>query len=103
MAMLAKAKKAVGAKTGAFDAEITDLIHAAIDDMKIAGVVVPDVLDSAGDETGETVEGAPLLVRAIMLYCKADFKTGTEAERYRACYENLKATLAIAGDGNADE
>ena len=58
--MIEKVKLALRIKTDAFDSEIQDLIDAALDDLGLAGVVSADDTD-------------PLIIRAVITYCKANF------------------------------
>ena len=58
--LLEKVKLALRITTTAFDSEITDLIAAARADLGIAGVLIED-------------EMAPLIIRAVTTYCRANF------------------------------
>lgn len=72
-----------------FDVEIQDLIEACICDLKISGVVNLDETD-------------PLILRAVITYCKANFGyDNQEAERFQQSYDMLKQHLSLAGDYNA--
>ena len=84
--MLEKAKKALRIVTDAFDDEVNDLIKAALSDLNIAGI------DGAEPETLD-----PLIIRAVMTYCKAHFGQAdpSEYDRLKASYDEQKAQLQI--------
>lgn len=81
--MLDKVKLALRIKTSAFDEEIQDLIAAALADLGIAGVIT-----ELGDD--------PLITRAVITYCKANFGSPDEYERLKASYDEQKAQLRSA-------
>lgn len=81
--MIEKVKLALRIKTDAFDSEIQDLIDAALDDLGLAGVVSADDTD-------------PLIIRAVITYCKANFGTPDEYERLKTSYDEQKAQLMMA-------
>lgn len=78
--MLDKVKLSLRIKTNAFDEEIKDLISAALADLGIAGVIT-----ELGDD--------PLITRAVITYCKANFGSSDEYERLKASYDEQKAQL----------
>lgn len=78
--MLEKVKLALRITTTAFDSEIDDLISAALADLGIAGVADVDETD-------------PLIIRAVITYCKADFGEPDEYDRLKAAYDEQKAQL----------
>lgn len=87
---LAKQALRISLSQTAFDYELLDLIEAAKADLLISGVTKKDY------------EEDPLLKRAIMIYCKANFGyDNPEAERLQQSYNNLKTHLSLAGDYNA--
>lgn len=87
-----KVKLALRATGTAFDAEITDLIEAAIADLRLVGIIVTET-----QEEGLPAEvDDPLLVRAIILYAKAESGFFDEAERYRKAYDYLKCSLSLS-------
>ena len=87
--MLEKVKLALRVSGNIFDLEIQDLIDAAKLDLKITGVVKVNDTD-------------PLIQRAIIVYCKANFGyDNNEAERFQKSYDMLKQHLSLAGDYNA--
>jgi hypothetical protein len=94
MAILNDVKVAlrVAATTTAFDGEIQDLINAAIADLKLAGV-----LDT------KAVDTDPLIKRAIITYCKANFGyDNPDAGRFWRSYESLKMHLTLSADYNTE-
>lgn len=83
--MLEQVKLALRITTAAYDQEIQNLILAAQADLGIAGVVVSSVVD-------------PLILRAIITYCKANFGDAADGEydRLKASYDEQKAQLSMA-------
>lgn len=79
--MLARAKLALRVKTNAFDSELTDLISAACADLGIVGVTA---LDTSTD---------PLIIRAVITFCRVNFGSPDEYERLKASYDEQKAML----------
>jgi hypothetical protein len=97
MGMLAKVKKAVGVRTSTFDTDgLDDLIAAAVAEMARAGISMPASLD-AGEGITESVEDDPLLCRAVVLYCKANFGHTVNSELYQAAFDKLEAALCLRG------
>lgn len=68
--------------TSAFDTDIAELIEAAKNDLRIAGVTVD--------------EDDPLIQMAIKTYCKAHFGETDEFINLRDSYETQKAQLMVA-------
>ena len=85
--MLDAVKQALRIKSSTFDSELTQLIEAARTDLLISGVKRLEDSD-------------PLIKRAIIVYCQANFGASAEAERYQRSYEMLKSHLALCGDYN---
>lgn len=82
--MIEAVKKALRLSNTSFDDEITDLIAGCKQDLKISGV---DKLE----------ESDPLIKRAIILYCKANFGVSNpESEKFRLVYETLRDHLALS-------
>ena len=81
--MLEKVKLALRITTAAFDNEIKDLISAALADLGIAGVENAD-------------ESKPLIIRAVITYCKANFGEPDEYDRLKSAYDEQKAQLQMA-------
>lgn len=79
--MLDRVKMALRVKTNAFDNELTDLIGAACGDLGIVGV-------SATSATSD-----PLLIRAIVTFCRFAFGAPDDYDRLKASYDEQKAML----------
>lgn len=79
--MLEKVKIALRITTDAFDNEITDLINAACGDLGIVGV---EALSTTTD---------PLLIRAIITYCRVNFGQPDDYDRLKKSYDEQKAQL----------
>lgn len=82
-ATLTAVKTALRVTTTAFDAEITNLISAALLDMGLAGV------------TNNTQTDA-LVLRAIITYCRMHFGQPDDYDRLKASYDEQKAQLGMA-------
>ena len=88
MAILDDVKVAlrIAATNTAFDGEVGDLIDAATDDLALAGIISDDTTD-------------PLIKRAVITYCKANFGyDNPDAERFLQSYLMLKNHLALSID-----
>lgn len=83
MTMLEKVKLALRISTTIFDAELTDLIAAALLDLGIAGVIVPETIDA-------------LVTRAVITFCKMSFGIPEDYDRLKASYDEQKAQLMTA-------
>ena len=85
MTLLDEVKLALRVSTNAYDDEITDLIESAKLDLGIAGVVLPDTLDS-------------IVKTAIKTYCKMNFGTPNSDvyDRLKASYDEQKAQMSNA-------
>lgn len=81
--MLDKVKLALRISTAAFDAEISDLIAAALADLGLAGVT-------------PTPEDDPLIIRAVVTYCRVNFGQPEDYDRLKAAYDEQKAQLQMA-------
>ena len=82
---LAKIKLALRVTTALFDSQLTDLINAALLDLNIggangSGVVVSD----------------PLVLQAVITYCRLHFGEPDDADRIKKAYDEQKAQLATA-------
>ena len=89
MTMLADVKTALRVTTDDLDSDITILINAAVADLKLVGV------------TGSTVDTAsadPLVQRAIITFCRANFGQPDDYEKMKASYDEQKAQLWMATD-----
>ena len=83
--MINKVKLALRITTDAFDSEISDLILAAITDLRIAGVV-----------PGEGEDYDQIVQRAIITYCKMNFGLPEDYDRLKRSYDEQKAQLSNA-------
>lgn len=83
--MLEAVKLALRITTDAFDAELNDLIEAALIDLRQAGVTNIDQTD-------------PMIKRATITFCKLNFgqTDGYDYDRLRASYWEQKAQLGMA-------
>jgi len=87
--MLCKVKTSLRISNTAFDDEIYDLIEAAKMDLNISGVKVIDEMD-------------PLIIRAVITYCKANFGfDNPDSKKLQESYEMLRNHLTLVGDYNA--
>lgn len=76
-------KLALRITTDAFNAELTDLLNAALLDLGIAGVTNDDIND-------------PLILRAVITYCKLHFGQPDDYDRLKLSYDEQKAQLSTA-------
>lgn len=83
--MLEKVKLALRIKTTAYNDELTDLIESALDDLKIAGVIIPK--NPATDAN---------IRRAVITFCKMSFGLPEDYDRLKASYDEQKAQLSNA-------
>lgn len=81
--MLEKVKLAMAITSSAYDAEITDLIDAALLDLGIAGVNSALIHDK-------------LIQRAVITYVRMMFHSPADFDNLRWAYEALKGQMAIA-------
>ena len=89
--MLEKVKLALRIKSIKLDEEIEDLIEACKIDLSISGV-------------RKIAEEDPLIQRAIIIYCKANFgMDNNDSEKYQKSYDLLKQSLSLCGDYNVAE
>jgi hypothetical protein len=78
----------------AFDIEVQDLIDAARQDLKLAGI------SSVKADAEDNID--PLIKRAITTYAKANFGyDNPDADRLKDSYESLKNHMSLSGDYNA--
>ena len=83
MATLDKVKMALRISTTALDDELADLIKAAEQDLGVAGVVLPDILNE-------------ICTTAIITYCKMRFGLPDDVEWLKKSYDEQKAQLVTA-------
>lgn len=84
MTTLEKVKLALRITASVFDTELTGLIDAAIADLMLAGVQA----DFKRDD--------PLVERAVITYCKANFGEADQYDQLKASYDEQKAQLMSA-------
>ena len=91
MALLDKVKTACRVTSTAYDAELTDLISAGLADMGITDIK-PDVLVD--------VDPAPLILRAVVTYCRMNFGYVDEIayERLKRSYDEQKSQLLMSSE-----
>ena len=93
--MLESVKLAMGITVDAYDAELSDLIAAALADLGIAGV--------SGYQTDD-----PLVLMAVKTYCRMRFGSPADYDRLKAAYDEQKGQLMVAtgytdwGDAHAE-
>lgn len=92
--MLSKVKLAKRISTTVFDAELLDLIGAAIADLKLCGITFTSttVTGQGGGVTDYTVTD-PLISRAIVTYCVMNFGSPEDYERLKKSYDEQKGQL----------
>jgi uncharacterized phage protein (predicted DNA packaging) len=85
MTFLADVKKVLRISSSAYDTEISNLISAAQEDLKIFSIVPEKVVDTD-----------PLVRNAIITYVKAQFGwDNPDAEKLMTSYESQKSALAL--------
>ena len=82
---LAKVKLALRITTALFDSQLLDLIDAALLDLNIGGANGPGVVISD-----------PLILQAVITYCRLHFGEPDDADRIKKAYDEQKAQLATA-------
>lgn len=89
--MLEKVKLALRIKSNILNLEIEDLIEACKIDLSISGVK-------------KIEESDPIINRAIILYCKANFGLeNKDSDKYQKSYDLLKQSLSLCGDYNVEQ
>ena len=81
--MLDAVKLALRISTDAFDSELTDLIGAALIDLRLAGVINLDTADL-------------LVRRAVITYCRMHFGQPDDFDRLKKSYDEQKAQMGMA-------
>jgi len=86
MALIDDVKMALRITSIEFDPEVQGLIDSALADLQLSGVVNP-------------LETDPLIKRAIITYCKAQFGyDNPEADRFQRAYDLLKMHLTLSAE-----
>ena len=84
--MVEDVKRELRITNTAYDLEVLDLIEAAKLDLKIPQINELKIL-----------ENDPLIQRAIILYCKANFGLDNkDSEKYQKSYDNLVEKLSLS-------
>ena len=111
--MLEKVKKSLRINNTVMDTEIADLIEAAKIDLSISGVNIEKTITVTEDQTPDPTEAEPnpepvivenqvmdpLIERAIILYCKANFGyDNPEADRFMESYKSLEIHMSLSAD-----
>ena len=81
--MLDAVKLALRIVTNDFDSELNNLISAALLDLGIAGVSDRNQTD-------------PLIIQAVITYCKLNFGEPDEYDRLKKSYDEQKAQLGMS-------
>lgn len=81
--MLEAVKLAMAITSDAYDDELTDLINAAVQDLRSNGVNT-DYLVEAGDA---------LVLQAVKTYCRAHFQSPADYDRLIASYDAQKGHM----------
>ena len=88
--VLPKIKISIRIKHTALDDDIEDTIQAALDDLTVCGVKIPD-LQQNGDVD-------PLILNAIKLFCKVEYTDDPQkAAEFQRRYDSLKSCLMMSG------
>lgn len=88
--MLDEVRSALRVDGNDLDAEIQGLIDAALADLTLSGVSPEKATKEATD---------PLIKRAVVMYCKAQFEyADSSADRLQQSYDMLKRHLTLAED-----
>ena len=105
MGLFEEVKLALRRSNKALDGETRRLIAAAKADLRLAGIVfqdppenVTETITNGDDPPSEEAAGDPLIVNAIILYCKAYAGAFSDAERHERAYLYQKRALTLAGD-----
>ena len=77
----------ISSQAEAITNEINDCIEACKRDLQQAGVVNLDESDA-------------LIIRAITIYCKAEFGYSEKAQQFRQSYDSLKLALSLMEEYN---
>lgn len=81
--ILSAVKMALRMMTDAFDDELTDLIQAALIDMRLAGITNSDTADA-------------LVRRAVITYCRMNFGQPDDYDRLKQSYDEQKRQMGMA-------
>ena len=85
--LVVQIKEAMRIRHPALDDDIQRKIKAAVKDMEMRGVIIPEKSDD-------------LVNAACELYCKAQYDHLGEGERFMKNYESLRDSMSLSGDYN---
>lgn len=88
--LLQKVKTALRISSDAFDAEISDLLEAGLQDLAIVGA---DIYVTRDSETGAIASCDPLIQRALITYVRLNFGSPEDYDRLKRSYDEQKAQL----------
>lgn len=92
--MLSKVKLAKRISTTVFDAELLDLIAAAIADLQLIGITFTvTTVTGQGGAVSDYVVSDPLVSRAIVTYCVMNFGSPEDYDRLKRSYDEQKGQL----------
>lgn len=80
-------KEAMRIRHSALDNDIQRKVRAAVKDMEMRGIVIPEKNDDLVDTACE-------------LYCKGQYDHLGEGERFMKNYESLRDSMSLSGDYN---
>lgn len=89
MTLLADVKTALRVSSTALDGDISILIDAALADLALVGIT--------GDSVNINTED-PLIKRAVITFCRANFGQPDDYEKMKASYDEQKAQLWMASN-----
>lgn len=89
--MLEAVRQGLWITTTEYDAELNRLIDSACADLGLVGI------------TATTSTTDPLLTRAIITYCRANFGSPEDYDRLKAAYDEQKAQLLTASGYGLEE
>lgn len=78
-------KQSIPVTTNAYDDTLSALIDAAVADLRLAGI-----------ENADEHEIDPLLRRAVVTYCRANFGSPADYDKLKAAYDEQKAQLQMS-------
>lgn len=81
--LLESVKLSLRIMTTAFNSELSDLVDAALTDLQIAGVTIPDDLEA-------------IVKQAVITYCRLHFGQPDDYDRLKIAYDEQKAQLLTA-------
>lgn len=87
MTLLTDVKTALRVTTNSLDSDITLLINAALADLHLVGINGDTVIDTTAD---------PLIQRAVITFCRANFGQPDDYDKMKASYDEQKAQLWMA-------